>query len=276
MKIDTRIKLVYQNLTKSEKKVADFILKQRLKFYNNTLKESAVAIGVSEATIIRFLNKNSYNSLYDLKYDIRKEFEDEKNSYVQLEDNYIDQLRYVVKNEVDNTLMNIDVEKVAEVVSLIKNQDMIYILGIGHSGLVANIAEYRMLRYGIEAKSITDMHYQAIQATLTKQNDLFIAISLSGESPELNGAVKTVKEKGGVVIAIISNANSSLGKLADYTFLATSKDVIRRYAGAGIDSMITQLLVIESIIAQYSHDDKENIEKLSKQLTLSFRSQRKF
>jgi D-sedoheptulose 7-phosphate isomerase len=56
-----------------------------------------------------------------------------------------------------------------------------------------------------------------------KKGDILIAISASGNSPNVVEAAKTAKEKGGVVIGLTGFDGGRLKELSDYSFHATSQ-----------------------------------------------------
>jgi len=95
-------------------------------------------------------------------------------------------------------------------VSLIINSKKIYLLGIGHSGMFGKILSMKLNHLGIKAYTVFD----EINPPFDK-NDLFIAISQSGETKTIISLVKKAKKLGGKVLSLTSNANSTLVNLSD-------------------------------------------------------------
>lgn len=95
-------------------------------------------------------------------------------------------------------------------VSLIVNSKKIYILGIGHSGMFGKILSMKLNHLGLKAYTVFD----EINPPFDK-NDLFIAISQSGETKTIISLVKKAKKLGGKVLSLTSNANSTLVNLSD-------------------------------------------------------------
>jgi len=96
------------------------------------------------------------------------------------------------------------------IVSLIINSKKIYLLGIGHSGMFGKILSMKLNHLGIKAYTVFD----EINPPFDK-NDLFIAISQSGETKTIISLVKKAKKLGGKVLSLTSNANSTLVNLSD-------------------------------------------------------------
>ena len=61
---------------------------------------------------------------------------------------------------------------------------------------------------------------------LIHKDDVFIALSRSGETGELLKLIPYIKKRGAKVISFVSNAKSSLAKLSDYFILYFPKSLI--------------------------------------------------
>ena len=70
------IQALWPEYTKSDKKVATFILDQQQNITNMTLADIAEEAGVSEGSVVRFLNKLGIKKLIDLKLSIAKSAEE--------------------------------------------------------------------------------------------------------------------------------------------------------------------------------------------------------
>ena len=272
MNVEVKIKAVYSSLTKSEKKVADYMLKEKDGMISLTLDNLSKAIGVGEATIMRFLNKCGYDSLHAFKFDVVRDSGKTKVRKTELD--LTEELSDVIKKEIDNTSRSLNKKQIKEITQLFAKARNVYFMGIGHSGIVAEMGAYRSQRIGRSARAITDMHFQAIQATFCNEEDLIIAVSLKGVSRELNAAVEIAQAKKAKAVAIVSNLQSELAQQADYVLLATSERVFARYDGTGIDAIITQLMMIDFILTEYTHLDFEGTKDFAEEITMSFTRQR--
>ena len=62
------IESYYPSFTKSEKRIADFIIESNSKVIDLTLSELAVMLNVGEATIVRFCRKMKLKGFQELKF----------------------------------------------------------------------------------------------------------------------------------------------------------------------------------------------------------------
>src|SRR5262249_59062395 len=70
------------------------------------------------------------------------------------------------------------------------------VYGIGSAASIAEDANYRLLRIGIESKVIVDSHVQAISAALTGPDVAVVTVSHSGSTHETVTATRLAKEAG--------------------------------------------------------------------------------
>ncbi len=96
------------------------------------------------------------------------------------------------------------------IVSLIVNSKKIFVFGIGHSGMFGKILSMKLNHLGLKAYTVFD----EINPPFDK-DDLFIAISQSGETKTIISLVQKAKNFSGKVLGLTSNANSTLVNLSD-------------------------------------------------------------
>ncbi|MEA5017453.1 MAG: MurR/RpiR family transcriptional regulator [Erysipelotrichaceae bacterium] len=268
MFVESVIKSNFQQLTKSEKKVATYILDNMDVMVHQTMANIAKNVGVGEATLARFLLKCGFQSLHALKYSIVKDLENARDKNTPID--YIEELFGVVKKQIDATNNFLDRDKLREVAKKIQKAKNVYFFGIGHSGIVAELGSYRFMRVGRVTKAVTDIHYQSIQATITDQEDIVIGISKSATSPEMIKSLSIAKKHGATVVLIASNLHTEMTELSDYVFLATCDHSYMLYNGGGFDACVTQMLILDSLVTEYTYLDPENIRDLSDTITESF------
>ena len=105
---------------------------------------------------------------------------------------------------------------VASIEIILKSKGRVVISGIGKS---ANIAQKIVATLNSTGTPSIFMHAaDAIHGDLgnIQKDDIVICISKSGDTPEIKSLIPLVKNFGNTVIAITGNANSFLGKQADY------------------------------------------------------------
>ena len=104
----------------------------------------------------------------------------------------------------------VEEKNVENIVSTILKAKKIYVLGIGHSGMFGKIFAMKLNHVGLRAYTVFD----EINPPFEK-DDLFIAISQSGETSTIISLAQKAKKLGGKVIGITSVSESTLGRVSD-------------------------------------------------------------
>lgn len=124
MSLTSQIKSIYPSLTKTEKKVADYILKHLDNLNTMTLAQMSKTVHVGEATIMRLIYKLGYENLAQFKVAIIQEnmINDKYEEDDESATGYAN-LVYKLLNETIHANTQDDIEKVAR---LIENVSHVY------------------------------------------------------------------------------------------------------------------------------------------------------
>ncbi len=101
-------------------------------------------------------------------------------------------------------------EDVKEFIKILINSKNIFVIGAGRSGLAGRAFAMRLMHLGLSSYVVGETISPAIY-----EDDCILAISGSGETNTCVNAAKISKDRGAKVLALTSNPDSSLGKLAD-------------------------------------------------------------
>ncbi|UCB46393.1 MAG: SIS domain-containing protein [Spirochaetota bacterium] len=96
-----------------------------------------------------------------------------------------------------------------EIITLIISAKKIYVLGIGHSGMFVKILSMKLNHVGLKAYTVFD----EINPPFEK-DDLFIAISQSGETKTIVALAEKAKTLSGNVLGVTTNSESTLARLS--------------------------------------------------------------
>jgi len=114
-----------------------------------------------------------------------------------------------------------------QAVNLITESRKVFVLGIGHSGMFGKILSMKLNHAGIKTFTVFD----EINPPFSRE-DLFCAISQSGETPTIISLASKAKKIGGKVLAITSEEDSTLATISDRVLK------IEKYAqGCSFDSL---------------------------------------
>jgi 6-phospho-3-hexuloisomerase len=122
----------------------------------------------------------------------------------------LDQAIALVISENQRVLQSVDSAKIAQFLQAILTAKRIFVEGEGRSGLAMRMAAMRLMHLGLQDYVIGETTTPSIQS-----GDLLIACSGSGETEGVVAIATKAKAIGAQVVAVTTQADSSLGKIAD-------------------------------------------------------------
>lgn len=266
MSLDSQIKSIYPSLTKTEKKVADYTLKHLKSLNTQTLSEMSKAIHVGEATIMRFVYKLGYESLAQFKVEIIKESIKDKD---EEDANSAERFAKSIYKLMIDTIQANSKDKIEKVAKLIENASHVYFLGNGTSGYSAEVAAYRFFRAGVSCESVTDVHMMTMKAALSKESELVIAISQSGDNSNMIDAANYAKKNHCPIVMITGRKYSSLSELGDVCILHAPISMADSSYYGGTLGIIIQEFILELIFKVYSQRNPEIVDEVQRITTVS-------
>jgi len=242
----------YHVLTKSEKRIADYLLEKKEQAVYQTMKDVTEAVNVGDATLIRFSQKIGFNGFSDLKIAIAKE---EFTSQYEGDNDHQFYDR-ILENQIkvlESTRQLLDSEVVLQAIEAITRAKRIYIIGVGSSGLSAASLEKMLLRVGVHANHIVDPHFQAHALALLGPEDLVIGFSLSGRTKDIHDSLKIAKENHTPIIAITNFKSSPIAELGDIVLQTANEEF---FDGGSLAGKISQLYISETLVRGYEIKNK--------------------
>lgn len=248
-----------EELTKSEKKICDYIEEYMNNSIYMTVTEIANGCGVGEATVTRFCRKLGFRSFLEFKMTIAQEFKNKTANEGVLTDDIVansENIESVAKglyeiniNLLDNSLKSIDFNQLDEITDKIINSKKIHFVGVGHSGLIAENSYYKFLRCGMNSDFFRDgTNFQTI-SNLIKENEIVFVISNNGNDTEINQGVDIAKKNGALIVSLTNNFISKLGRLSDYVISYMGKDIQTPTGNLSIEAQ--QSFIIDILYNNY-------------------------
>lgn len=209
------------SFTETERKIGEYILKYKEEAINLSAQELADRTETSAAAIIRFSKRLGYKGFTTLKVEIAKDMDEvheDFNDIIKESDSIGTIVKKTIKSNIitlEETLKLINVEVLEEVIKILYKAKNIYLYGVGASGLMALDFQYKLNRIKKLVIYQNDTHIQLASAVHIEPEDVAIGISYSGETKEVNLALKKAKENGAKTIAITSYSKNTLSKIVD-------------------------------------------------------------
>ncbi|HIX83405.1 MAG TPA: MurR/RpiR family transcriptional regulator [Candidatus Megamonas gallistercoris] len=226
-----------KNFNKTEMAIYKYIIANLEKIPYMTIREIAAENHVSTTTFLRFCTKSGFSSYNDFKSNL-KQMTDSISKVPSIQN--LDEMFLFFKG-VHSPAFE---EKLQQAVILLRKTNFIIFAGIGSSGTLARYGARYFSNLGKFSVGLEDTHYPI--ENFTYEKTAVIAISESGETPELINLIKKFRQKNCPVLSITNLANSTLARLSDWNFSYNLKHQ-RMKNLYNITSQVPTLFIMESL-----------------------------
>lgn len=266
--MNTRLHQFYDQFTKSEKRIADFIISNPEVVINSDIHTLSSKINTSSATLSRFVKKWFNCSYGEFKIELVKE--NDNSSYgnaveiFKWADDFKEMPNKIITNieKVCRDVLSVNNLKTIEnVINVLSGAENIYLFGVGSSGIVASDLQQKLIKLGKRTVYLTDSNFGVINATLLTPNDVAVALSFSGKTRDVNFAVRQAKKRGAPVISITSSSSEFLRKNSKYTLFVPSVE-LNESRLAAIFSRYGQLFIVDMIFVGMAKKLAESPDEL--------------
>ncbi|WP_300379124.1 MurR/RpiR family transcriptional regulator [Henriciella sp.] len=265
--ITNRIRVRYDSFGPRTRELADYVMENPLQVAGLSITQLAETTGISEGSIINFCRQLGLKGFQQLKLSLAQEvvqpvqFIHEDLQQGDDTQTICKKMFHAGEQALRDTVSVLDPDAVAAAVDVIRSAKRIEVYGIGSSAPIAEDAQYRMLRIGLEAKVVVDSHIQAISASQTDSDVVVLTISHSGATHETLAATRLAKEAGAKVIVITNFASSPIQAYADIKLFTMSRET--KFRTEAMTSRIAQLCIMDTLIAALAlRDHDRSISKL--------------
>lgn len=254
-------------LSRSERRVAEYVLAHSHEVVHSTLAALASAIGVSEPTVVRFCSSLGFSGFGDFRMQVAQfhalgmpathsaiEATDPPGTIVtKIFDHTISSLAH--------TRRSIDQDSIEQVVQLIGRARRLHFFGAGASSVIAFDAAQKSPLFGRPCLAEADAHQQFIEAASADADDLFFLISYTGRTLPLPEIGAEARRNGATVVAITGTADGPVAAAADVVIVTASLEDTDLYTPT--ISRIAGLVVIDILAtATAMLDDGVDTERL--------------
>nr|WP_315410003.1 MurR/RpiR family transcriptional regulator [uncultured Selenomonas sp.] len=241
----------YAYMTRTEKRIADYVSANMDAVMEQTISELAAAVGSSEITISRFCKKLGFSGLQSFKIALAAELHTQTDMVYQdidaadTREVVVQKVFHNIADGLSDTLKLLDYAAIERAVGLLRAARRIAVYGFGNSATVCRDIETRFLRFGMVVQAYSDAHQQATSAALLTAGDAVIAVSHTGATIELLDTVRTARQAGAAVIVITSYAHSPLAKLGDVVLHGMGREV--HYSSEAVSSRLIHMAITDAL-----------------------------
>ena len=277
-----RIRASLTSLAPAEQRVGKLVLADPRAFTNLPVSELAERSHVSKPTVIRFCRSMGYDGLTDFKRKLAGTVSEGVpfiHRSVDADDKTGDVLVKVIDNTVAaflkyrNDASTAAIEKAAlALVDTCKNGRRVEFFGVGNSGIVAQDAQHKFFRLGLNTIAYSDGHMQVMSASMLRPGDCVVVISNSGRTRDLMDACDIARKNGATTITITASG-SPLAAAGHIHLAADHPEGYDRYSP--MVSRLLHLMIIDILATCVAlRIGSANLQPLLQEMKNNLRSKR--
>jgi RpiR family carbohydrate utilization transcriptional regulator len=276
-----RIKASLPSLAPAEQRVGKLVLADPRAFANLPVTELADRAHVSKPTVVRFCRSMGYDGLSDFKLKLAGSVSEGVpfiHRSVDVDDKTSDIAVKVIDNTVAaflkyrNDASSFALEHAAQALAATqKTNRRIEFYGVGNSGIVAQDAQHKFFRLGVNAIAYSDGHMQVMSASMLKPGDCAVIISNSGRTRDLMDACDIAKKQGATTI-VITASGSPLASAGHIHLTADHPEGYDKYSP--MVSRLLHLLIIDILATTVALRIGEELQPGLRDMKNNLRSKR--
>ena len=241
--------LMYNDLGRSEKKVADWLFSHSGEVLPYSITDLASRCNSSEATIVRFSKRLGCSGYGELKISLAKEHDKKIITPTITENDDCYSIFEKVCNDaymsLERTKKTLSAEAIDGAAKIISEAERVVLIGLGSSASVAQDSSNKLLRAGCNCSAYSDTHMQAIAISQLKAGDCVIGISQSGSSKDIVEGMKLARAHNAKTICLTSRERSPIARVSDVVLLTDTEET--RHSMLGLNSHISRLIVMDAL-----------------------------
>jgi RpiR family transcriptional regulator, carbohydrate utilization regulator len=276
-----RIRASLPSLAPAEQRVGKLVLGDPRAFANLPVSELADRAHVSKPTVVRFCRSVGYDGLSDFKLKLAGSVSEGVpfiHRSVDADDKTSDVLVKVIDNTVAaflkyrNDASSFAIEKAVDALAeAYKTGRRIEFYGVGNSGIVAQDAQHKFFRLGVNTIAYSDGHMQVMGASMLGPGDCVVVISNSGRTRDLMDACDIARKNGATTI-VMTATGSPLASAGHMHLAADHPEGYDRYSP--MVSRLLHLMIIDVLATALALRIGPRLQPLLREMKNNLRNKR--
>ena len=272
MSILDKINALREKFPRAEQQLADYILANPDHIRDMPSQMLAKAVGISQASVVRFTQKLGYKGYPDFKFAISDSLHhqapavrsDKLHGEISLEDSFSTMSQKLLASKI-NVLQKTHAinsqTSFEQAALLLRSAKRVLLCGKGGSALVAKDFSYKLQKLGTAALAETDTHVQLANIANYTADDVLVVLSESGETPDSIKITEQAAANGVQIISITAYGANSVARLASLTLYTVSDESSARLSS--ILARNAQELVIDTLFILLTQTCPQGRKKLA-------------
>ena len=251
----------FNDLTKSEKRIANFLRKNQEESAFLSAGEIASRMELSEATLVRFARSLGFSSYPAMRTVLQDNFRRRVTHSARLRgrlndmrdgDDMFERLTATEIDFLTQALDSIKREELNKAVEIMHEHDRVFVFGLGPSVSLVDLLELRLRRFGREVVPLTNSGREFLEyLTMMEENDLLFVICFFDQNPALKLVIDYANKVGATIIMLTDTLEAILGDKVDVVLSA------KRGPIGEFHSLVVPMTVINALLLSLASMEQE-------------------
>lgn len=266
--MSTLTRLREMNLSVTEKRIADYIVKHADHLSGLTISTIAAECETSKSMVVQLCKELGFRGYKELCSQLLVEQalnRQKKKSPDAYDDLYpgctaAHIAQTIIQQEIQclqDTMELIEPEELNRAVQLIRQADRIHLFGVGESRVAALDLHNKLGRIGFNSRFSDDVHCQLLETTSLTEQSVALIFSFSGRTRDMIEAAELCRDMGANVIAITRFGENPLAALSHVRLSAASVEGEHRVTA--MSSRMSTMSLVDVLFACLISDLNEQI-----------------
>lgn len=257
----------YDSFTRSERKIADYVLEHQKETQYISITDLSAECEVAVSTVSLFCRKLRLAGFNDFKLELARAALPAGSRAGQLagevlpEDSagiVMGKVLHTVQDELNNAYHMLSESAVIRAVDLLRGAGQVLCLGQGNHSVVALAAWAQFSTTSPKFKTIQDSHMQTVALSTLGREDAVLYFSYSGATHEVLEAAEIIRGREARLILVTRYLNSPASAYADTVLLCGPNEQPFQFGSSA--AIIAQLYVVEVLLSEFIRRDPEEAE----------------
>lgn len=258
----------YESFTRSERKIADYVLEHQKETQYISITDLSNQCGVAVSTVSLFCRKLKLAGFNDFKLELARAALPVGTNISQLAGEVLPEdtpgavmgkVLHTVQEELSNAYHMLSEPSVTRAVDLLRRAGQVICLGQGNHSVVALAAWAQFSTTSPKFKTIQDSHMQTVVLSTLSREDAVLYFSYSGATHEVLDAAEVIRGRGAKLILVTRYLNSPASAYADTVLLCGPNEQPFQFGSSA--ALIAQLYVVEVLLSEFIRRDPDGAER---------------
>ncbi len=267
---NTLVRARFDQLTKSEKRIARYLLRNTDEVAFMAAAELADRLGLSEATVVRFARSLEFSGFPEMRTACQSSFRARvthasrlsgKLNEIRQDADIFEQVTITEVDYLTQALQTVDRGAIRQAVALLHHAQRIFVFGLGPSVSLVDLLAIRLTRTGRQVIPLTASGREVLEPLIMMDKaDVLFAIGFFDVTPALKLVLEHAQEVGAASILLTDTLGSLIGDLAAVVLAA------RRGPMAEFHSLVVPMTIINTLLLEVAKGEQDqaiaNLNKL--------------